>query len=268
MQARLIPTLLLAMLFAAGSRSLVAQDAAEAQEPQVTPSEHFDALEEEVAAAEDAWREEQRVLVEKAEQAEPGESMPALSMMPPYGKFVPRFLAAAEDYAGSEDAVPFLIWIASRGIGADQEAGKQAIMTLVENHAKSPSLTQISYSLPQLLNLFSAEEALGMLGKLQRESPVASVRAWAVFARVADPLAKAPLGSDLHEAAKKEIRAAMQGVDDPYLKGQIAQGIEVREKFSTGMVAPDIEGVDLDGQSFKLSNYRGQVIFLDFWGDW
>jgi peroxiredoxin len=42
----------------------------------------------------------------------------------------------------------------------------------------------------------------------------------------------------------------------------------VREKFSTGMVAPDIEGVDLDGQSFKLSNYRGQVIFLDFWGDW
>ena len=35
-----------------------------------------------------------------------------------------------------------------------------------------------------------------------------------------------------------------------------------------GKVAPDIEGVDTDGVKFKLSDYRGKVIVLDFWGDW
>jgi cytochrome oxidase Cu insertion factor (SCO1/SenC/PrrC family) len=31
---------------------------------------------------------------------------------------------------------------------------------------------------------------------------------------------------------------------------------------------PDIEGEDLDGQAFKLSDYRGKVVMLDFWGNW
>jgi thiol-disulfide isomerase/thioredoxin len=35
-----------------------------------------------------------------------------------------------------------------------------------------------------------------------------------------------------------------------------------------GNLAPDIEGVDLDGERFKLSDYRGKVVVLDFWGDW
>jgi peroxiredoxin len=35
-----------------------------------------------------------------------------------------------------------------------------------------------------------------------------------------------------------------------------------------GKVAPDIEGVDLDQVPFKLSDYRGKVVVLDFWGDW
>ena len=29
--------------------------------------------------------------------------------------------------------------------------------------------------------------------------------------------------------------------------------------------APEIEGVDQDGKSFKLSDYKGKVVLLDFW---
>ncbi len=35
-----------------------------------------------------------------------------------------------------------------------------------------------------------------------------------------------------------------------------------------GMVAPEIEAEDLDGVTFKLSDYRGKVVVLDFWGNW
>ena len=34
------------------------------------------------------------------------------------------------------------------------------------------------------------------------------------------------------------------------------------------MIAPDIRGVDLDGVAFQLSDYKGKVVFLWFWGDW
>jgi predicted Zn finger-like uncharacterized protein len=40
------------------------------------------------------------------------------------------------------------------------------------------------------------------------------------------------------------------------------------DKLSVGKVVPDIEGEDIDGQKFKLSDYRGKVVVLDFWGHW
>lgn len=35
-----------------------------------------------------------------------------------------------------------------------------------------------------------------------------------------------------------------------------------------GHLAPEIEGVDLEGKKFKLSDYRGKVVMLNFYGDW
>jgi hypothetical protein len=35
-----------------------------------------------------------------------------------------------------------------------------------------------------------------------------------------------------------------------------------------GKTAPEIEGEDIDGKQFKLSDYRGKVVLLDFWGHW
>ncbi len=38
--------------------------------------------------------------------------------------------------------------------------------------------------------------------------------------------------------------------------------------IALGNLAPDIEGQDVDGKVFKLSDYRGKVVALDFWGFW
>jgi hypothetical protein len=38
--------------------------------------------------------------------------------------------------------------------------------------------------------------------------------------------------------------------------------------LKVGKVAPDVEGEDVDGVRFKLSDYRGKVVLLDFWGHW
>ena len=51
--------------------------------------------------------------------------------------------------------------------------------------------------------------------------------------------------------------------------GEMAENeLFVIQHLSIGSTAPDIVGEDLDGEEFKLSDYRGKVVMLDFWGDW
>jgi hypothetical protein len=38
--------------------------------------------------------------------------------------------------------------------------------------------------------------------------------------------------------------------------------------LNEGNTAPEIVGEDQDGKTFKLSDYRGKVVLLDFWGNW
>jgi hypothetical protein len=38
--------------------------------------------------------------------------------------------------------------------------------------------------------------------------------------------------------------------------------------LAIGKPALEIEGEDVDGVKFKLSDYRGKVVVLDFWGHW
>jgi hypothetical protein len=38
--------------------------------------------------------------------------------------------------------------------------------------------------------------------------------------------------------------------------------------IQAGQAAPDIEGIDLDGNPLKLSEQRGKVVALVFWGHW
>jgi cytochrome oxidase Cu insertion factor (SCO1/SenC/PrrC family) len=38
--------------------------------------------------------------------------------------------------------------------------------------------------------------------------------------------------------------------------------------LAVGKEAPELQGTDQDGKPFKLSEYRGKVVLLDFWGNW
>ena len=54
----------------------------------------------------------------------------------------------------------------------------------------------------------------------------------------------------------------------PY-EGTVTQKVKAElfefRHLLVGKQAPDIEGVDQDGKRFKLSDYKGQVVLLDFW---
>ena len=48
----------------------------------------------------------------------------------------------------------------------------------------------------------------------------------------------------------------------------LERGRRLIRALGIGKVAPEIEGVDVDGQKLKLSDSRGKVVVLVFWGSW
>ena len=36
---------------------------------------------------------------------------------------------------------------------------------------------------------------------------------------------------------------------------------------AVGKAAPEVKGTDQDGKHFKLSDYKGKVVLLDFWSE-
>ena len=96
----------------------------------------------------------------------------------------------------------------------------------------------------------------------------ADVVGWALLAMHKSTIETADLEGKDYIGAKKALMAASKGVADQRLAQEMMGAIDEREKFGVGCTSPDIAGIDLDGVEFKLSDYKGKVIFLDFWGDW
>jgi hypothetical protein len=67
----------------------------------------------------------------------------------------------------------------------------------------------------------------------------------------------------LEQAAKKDgdVKHPWGGTVGERAKAAL---FEIRH-LSVGKEAPDVEGEDQDGKRFKLSDYRGKVVLLDFW---
>jgi cytochrome oxidase Cu insertion factor (SCO1/SenC/PrrC family) len=53
-------------------------------------------------------------------------------------------------------------------------------------------------------------------------------------------------------------------VRDPRAQAQVFE----LQHLSPGKMAPEITGTDVSGKQMKLSDYRGKIVMLDFFGNW
>jgi hypothetical protein len=79
-------------------------------------------------------------------------------------------------------------------------------------------------------------------------------------------------------AVVKEAEALCERAAKEYGDVELPDGRTTREKagaelfeirhLSVGMEAPDIAGEDENGEGFRLRDYRGKVVLLDFWQEY
>jgi hypothetical protein len=159
--------------------------------------------------------------------------------------------------------------------GSDDKLIGVAIETLVRDHASSDATASLGSMIERSARAIGSEPALGYLRQLVEQAPKGATQAGGLLA-----LAKTLNGEDPAEgsAGEKELIAALERVQSDYPEltdsrdrsyAEMAGGMAFERKYlKVGLPVPDITAADLTGVEFSLSDYRGKVVLLDFWGNW
>ena len=173
--------------------------------------------------------------------------------------FVIRFRELAERSSGTDTAVD--AWVMYMRCNGDREVAKEV---LLRDHIASKKMVNA------LSSFGRGEENLALLSEVAKKSPHREVKGVAYFLQGQNLMRS---GKSM-EAGHIFVMCQWKYGDVPLYRGRTTVGrkaasalFEARN-LAIGQEAPDIEGEDVDGVVFKLSDYRGKVILLDFWGDW
>jgi AhpC/TSA family len=187
----------------------------------------------------------------------------------PARDFLPRFQALAQRAQGTETGARAIVWIMEKGGNAgNQEAVKEAVRTLPTIYVQSPVIEDGVRELSSLSWSIGAKECTGALRTIIEQSPHPRVRAAACYTLATLLLQSAEGGKTARAEARSLFeRVKTEYAETPYARESDSYIFEL-EHLQIGMTAPDFEATDQDGKTFKLSDYRGKVVVLDFWGFW
>lgn len=193
----------------------------------------------------------------------------------PGQEYVAEIRALAQSAAGTDAALEAWIWIIRIGPDCGQaEAAREALAVAVKDYIQSPKLTELPTELRYAGDSLGVEAVEKALRAIVAGSPHDAAKASALFTLAAI------LSSDreTNSPKVKEARQLFDRLIRDYGEAKTNRGRTYRtvaesflfelDHLQVGMVAPDFDAVDENGVAFKLSDYRGQVVVLDFWGFW
>lgn len=211
---------------------------------------------------------------------------------------VPKFLDLAEKYPKDVVALDALLWVVSNTQLAGKDSpGSRATAMLQRDHVHSDKLGPICHRIAHAID----ENYETFLRKVLEINPHREVQGMACVSlafflnnrlEMLDLLKGGPEFTKHFEALSskdyleqlqrqdraevtKEAEALFEKAVTQYGDVEIPNEGTVGEKakselfelrhLAVGKEAPDIEGADQDAKRFKLSDYRGKVVLLDFW---
>jgi hypothetical protein len=212
-------------------------------------------------------------------------------------EFAGKFLVMARKHPNDPVAIDAINWVLKKRRNHPEAVA--AVGLLEKQHLKSKTLIQTFSNLPRIPST-TAESLLRMI---LAKSPHADVRSQSCYtladllerqAGVVGQLKKNPKLADrilvyFGEGYAKHLASLDQSQMDKKLEavyvtmakkfadveagdetmGELATRSLFRlRSLSVGRAAPEIKGEDIFGKKFALSDYRGKVVLLSFWGHW
>lgn len=216
-----------------------------------TPRQRYEALVKEYESARSQFYQ----AYEKAKTDAEREKL----VYPSPEKYADRFLAIAEEDPKDPAALQALLWNANNC----RDSHEKTLDLLLQNYLQDTNLARVA----DALVYSQSDKTKDWLRAVRNGSPHHEVKGHATYS-----LARNLVSRDPAQAEKLFEEVVAHYSDVSFYRGTAADAakgdlFEIRN-LAIGKVAPDIEGSDPDGQQFKLSDYRGKVVVIDFWGDW
>lgn len=257
--------------------------------PEASSADRLAAIQKEHTAAEVAYFKAAEALTDTPEGNKKSEEL--------YKAFdkgqAARFLKAVElakTDPKSDVAFTALEWVLTIVRSYYLPAGNPALELMKEHHAANPYVGKIVawvgyYTPHEKYNPKEHEAAMALIKAVAAKNPSRVARGQAVMALAWQAKGKfavaeyknAPDREKLAAEAEKAFEAVLKDYADcPRLMREDARllGDEAKQELfelrhlRIGKVAPDIGDEDLDGVKFKLSDYLGKIVVINFWGDW
>lgn len=189
-----------------------------------------------------------------------------------------KYVALAKEFPADPAALDAIQMSMQSGRGG---LSPDAMKIVKEHHLKSPKLAGL------IRSLMGDESPAGedLLKAIAAEATEKDVKGPATFALASRQVEKLT-GYDSqatkadYDKVKPEVDKQLDAVAKDYadvtfgrgkLGDQVTKMKGQLEKVVArliGQPSPEIAGEDADGKEFKLSDYKGKVVMIDFWGDW
>lgn len=196
---------------------------------------------------------------------------------PPLGDFAAEFADVARSAPATETAAKAWMMVVQLAPQAGSKARlSEAVERLARDHGTAESAAGLGGTLARSGGALGEDVVQGHLRRVVELAPKGAMQAGAMLG-LANSLSDAD-GTTAGSAAEKELEGLVEELKQGYAElsdargrpyAQVADGILfARRNLVVGKTVPEIECADTQGVTFKLSDYRGKVVLLDFWGNW
>jgi len=178
-----------------------------------------------------------------------------------------ELLASLENLPASPAAFDAAQWlILNTPDGPEVEKAAEVIL---QEHITSTNLSTLAIELERMRHRSSPK----LLEAMLNQNPNANIRGNACFSLATTRKDAADYGKNKTATAEAEkfFQRVLSEFGSVKRNGTILAELATPEladlrRLSVGQPAPETEGIDLDGNKLSLSDYRGKVVVLIFWG--
>lgn len=231
-------------------------------------------IDERVAAIVNDYRRAMEELAVLAKQTDDSDDRKKLvEDKNPGPQHAPRLIEFARNNRKSLPAFQAL-YIACQMLSGSKNAAATKLVAaattlLMEDHADEPRIADIALLVASRHN-DAIEKFLRGLKEDSSDEKTRGIACYALATSIdSNEKTRDQRAEEVNALLEEVIRDYPGVVAGDFVLGERAEPELYERRFlSVGKIAPDIVGQDVEGEKFRLHDFRGKVVVLDFWADW